>query len=331
MAEALNIQDTSWSGPAASYFYVRAVIGIDTVEKGCIYVQDGIKKVFTIPRIEVGNFIQKRNATPVSAGSVLVDGKVIAPQDMMLYYEFNPRDFEQHFYAANLSDGLLERKLPATVENFMLLQTSNRLNEFFEYAIWRSRKSYDPAGLAVLPATKNAAVTDAQYLYFDGLMTKLLNDPTTVLVPSPVVLTAANIRSQFQAAYQLVPRALLFKYGAKGLKIICGYLAQQLYEQALREDTFKNEPTTEKGINKWSGYDVVPCAGVPDNTFLFVIARPDNASNLWLGLNSSSDEEQLQMARKQANSEIFFVKGLFKLDAQTGFPDQIVLYTSIIA
>ena len=49
MSEALNIQDTSWSGPAASYMITRAVVAADTIEKGCIYVEDGIRKKKTIP------------------------------------------------------------------------------------------------------------------------------------------------------------------------------------------------------------------------------------------------------------------------------------------
>jgi hypothetical protein len=44
MAEALDIADTSWSGPAASYMITRAVVGADTIQKGCIYVEDGIRK-----------------------------------------------------------------------------------------------------------------------------------------------------------------------------------------------------------------------------------------------------------------------------------------------
>jgi hypothetical protein len=163
MAEALNIQDTSWSGPAASYMITRAVVSADTIEKGCIYVEDGIRKRKTIPRIEVTNFIQKRTATPTSQGSVDVDGRVLVPQDLMLYYEFNPRDYEQHFYAEHLQPKLLGRELPVTAENFMMMQTMKRLNEFFENAIWRSRVQYDPTAAAVNPTSKGDAASAAAY------------------------------------------------------------------------------------------------------------------------------------------------------------------------
>jgi len=219
MSEALNIQDTSWSGPAASYMITRAVVGADTIEKGAIYVEDGIRKKKTIPRVEVANFMQRRQATPTSQGDVTVTGAVIEPKDLMLYYEVNPRDFEAHFYAEKLQPKLLGRELPVTAENFIMMQTMKRLNEFFENAIWKSRVQYDAQGSAVDPTTKGAAASDANYFYFDGLVKKAL-DQGAVPVTSPVALTTANIRDKWTEAMNLVPKALLFRYGKGGLKFL---------------------------------------------------------------------------------------------------------------
>lgn len=335
MPEALVINDTSYAGTVASYMITRAVIGADTIEKGAIYVEDGIDKKRTIPRIEVSNFMQRRQATPVSKGDVTVDGRVLDPRDLMMYYEFNPRDFEQHWYAEQLSPKLLDRALPQTAEAYMIMLQMKRLNEFFEYAIWHSRIQYDPLGDNVDPVSKGdtatvGPITTQDLFYFDGVMKKLLDSPETIDVPGAVALTVANIRDKFQATYALVPSALLFRYGSGGLRFIVSYNTQKLYEQALREDTYKNQNTTERGVNRWGGYEIVPLAGVPDNTIIAVIAKPDIDSNLWLGMNSTEDN-QLQLQRLQANSELFFIKGLFKMDTQVGFPDQVVLYTTLIA
>jgi hypothetical protein len=316
----------------------RAVVGADTVQKGCAYVKDGIKKKHTIPRIEVSNFIQRRAATPTSQGTVTVDGKVLEPQDLMLYYEFNPRDFEAHWYAEQLKPQLLARELPQTVEAFMMMQTMLRLNEFFEFHTWRGRIQYAPDGDAVDPTTKGAEAGDAIYFYFNGLIKKLLDESTTILVSTPATLVAGtagggeeNIGAALLRCYKLVPKALLYRYGVMGLKFIVSYGTQQVYEEFLTTTTtFKNNDTTEKSINRYKGYEVVPLAGVPDNTIVVCIANPDISSNLWIGINSTTDE-QLQLARLQANSEMFFVKGLFKMDTQTGFPDQVVLYTPLVA
>ena len=340
MAEALNIQDTSWSGPAASYMITRAVVGADTIEKGCIYVEDGIRKKKTIPRIEVSGFMQKRQATPTTKGSVTIDGRVLDPQDLMLYYEFNPRDYEQHFYAEQLQPKLLGRELPVTAENFMMMQTMKRLNEFFENAIHRGRKDYDVDGANIDPTTKGEVAGAADYFYFDGLIKKLLDaasDPTypTLLVSTPVALTVANIRDKFTAALDLIAvtanaKALLGKYGKGGLKFVISYVDFQKYGEALRTDLYKNIRSDEKAYNQFRGYEIETVAGLPENTFYLAIQKPDIDSNAWLGINSTEDN-QLQLMRKQPNSELFFVKGLFKIDTQIGFPDQFVLYTTLTA
>ena len=342
MPEALNIIDTSWSGPAASYMITRAVVGADTIEKKCIYVEDGIRKQKTIPRIEVSDFMQKRAATPISQNKIDIDEHVLTPKDLMMYYEFNPRDYEAHFYAEMLQPKLLGRELPVTAENFMMMQTMKRLNEFFENAIWRSRVDYDPAGANVNPTTKGDTASAASYFYFDGLIKKLLDGATaptfpTIVVPTPAVLVAGtalagqeNIGDALLRAYRLVPQALLFKYGMQGLKFHVSYGTQQIYEEFLTTQPFKNNDTTERGINRYKGYEISALAGVPANTIVVCISKPDIDSNLWLGINSTEDN-QLQLQRVQNNSELFFVKGLFKMDTQIGFLDQVVLYTTLIA
>lgn len=331
--EALNIQDTTWSGPAASYMITRAVVGADTIEKGCIFVEDGIRKKKTIPRIEVSGFMQKRAATPTSKGTVDVDGRVLTPQDLMLYYEFNPRDYEQHFYAEQLQPKLLGRELPVTAENFMMMQTMKRLNEFFENAIHRSRIDFDVDGANVDPTTVGEVAGASDYFYFDGLIKKLIDaasDPTypTITVGTPVALTASNIRDKFAAALALVPKALLGKFGKGGLKFCVSYADYQKYAEALRTDTYKNIRSDEKAYTQFRGYEMEMLAGLPENTFYLAIQKPDVDSNTWLGINSTEDN-QLQLQRLQNNSELFFVKGLFKMDTQVGFPDQFVLYTTL--
>ena len=347
MAEALDIQDTSWSGPAASYMITRAVVGADTIQKGCIYVEDGIKKKKTIPRIEVADFMQPRQATPVSKGSVTVTGAVLEPQDAMLYYEFNPRDYEAHFYAEQLQTKLIDRPLPVTAESFMVMQTMKRLNEFWETAIWRSRLQYNPNGDAILPSAKGDASSGSPLydsngipasFYFDGIIKRALDASGVVSVATPLTLVSGtagggqeNIGDALLRCLKSVPKALLFRYGVGGLKFMVNYNTKLIHEEWLTTTaTFKNNDYTEQGANKYKGYELVPLAGMPDNTIVVCIAKPDVDSNLWLGLNSTEDN-QLKLERLQNNSELFFVKGLFKIDSQIGFADQLVIYTTLTA
>jgi len=329
MADVISLLDTSWSGPAAQEMITRAVTSTDTVDKGCAYIKSGIRKYYTIPRIETNNFMQARQATPTSQGTITVDGKVLEPQDLMLYMEFNPRDFEAHFYAENLEDRILARDMPEPAQAYFVMQLTKRLNEYWETAWWQSRLKYNPdygSGAETPPSS----LSSASFYFFDGWLEKLLTDDTVVPFPSAVALTYSNIRDQFQAAFLLTPLAVRYKYGLKGLRILVSYADQSKYEEALRLDAYKNQDTSSAGINKWAGYDVVPLAGLPENTFIMCFAKPDIDGQLWIGMNSE-DDMSLQLQRLQNNSELFFIKGLFKMDTQTGFGDQIVLYTTLTA
>jgi hypothetical protein len=327
---ALVINDTTYAGEVASTFISAAVSGADTIEKGCIFVQDGIKKKKTIPKIDVSNFMQRRAATPVSGGTVTVDGADLEPQDAMLYYEFNPRDFEQHWSAAELKPKLLDTDLPVTVENFMIMQTMKRLNSFWDNSIWRGRKQYDTEGDNVDPTTKGAAAGDAAYFYHDGLIKKALDNANTLAVATPVALTDANILAKMALAIAKIPDALLYKYGKGGVKWLMSNKDKQKYDNALIALTNKSIDPSNSGPKFYQGYDIETIAGMPENTFFVCVAKPDIDSNLWVGMNSVDDNE-LKLAPLANNSELYFVKGLFKVDTQIGFADQLVIYSTLTA
>ena len=329
MPEALSIQETVYAGEAANFFLLRPVVEMDTYNKGCISIQDGIKKQHTIDRMEISNFIQDPAATPVSKGAIVVDYVQLIPQRFDLYMEFNPHDFEVSFFAPELQKLLLDRALPPTASNFMLLQLMRRVNQYYEYSIWQQAKKYSPDSpvyvappAALLTTTKNDS-----FYYFDGLIEKALADANTIQVPSAVALTYLNIRAQFEAAIELVPEAFLAKYGAEGLKVLVSNKDWLKYNRALREDTFKNQNTTDASQDKWNGYDVVRLAGLPENCFFVAVANPNPmSSNAFIGLNEFTDKDNLKMAPKQAFSDLWAIRAEQKADVQWGFTDQLVMY-----
>lgn len=331
----LQITDTTYAGEAASYMLTRMVTGADTIQKGAAMVQDGIKKKFTIPKVEVADLIQPRQETPTSKGSMTVNASALTPEDCMLYIEFNPRDFEQHWYAFQLENRLLDETLPQTAESFIMMQTMARLNEWFEMAWWQSRKQFNPDGDNITPSSKGVNETGSPFFdsvgaptmfYWDGFIKKAL-DNSAVAVTSPIALTSGNIRDKMTEALAKLPKALLFKFGAQGTSIIMSYQDKAKYDEALRTDSFKNIRSDEAGYTQYRGYDIKVLAGLPENTFFVTTARPDNRSNTWIGINSV-DDNTLDLKKLQNNSELYFIKGLFKADVNFGFYDQVVIYTT---
>lgn len=329
---SLVISDTSYAGTFASYFWLPATFGMDSFEKGILYPQDGIKKSHTIGRVDFANPLQQRTATPTSSGTYTIDGRVLTPNDMMLYTEFNPRDFEQHWLAEQLSPTLLARELPVTAENYMMQIGLNRAFEQIENGIWMGSTTYT----AAIGTSGNG-----QLKFFDGFMKKMVNDSAVLKVASPFPLTTAptagslyNIVDALEALLTLAAvnkKALLSRASRyKRLKFLVSINTEQIYQKYLTTTlTFKGNNTTEQAINKYKGYDIVPLAGMPDDTILFAEALDDTSSNLYVGMNSMEDNN-LQLQRLQANSELFFLKGLMKFDVQYGFSDQAFLFTTLV-
>jgi len=298
---------------------------MDTVQKGSVYVKDGIKKKHTIDRMDFSTPLQERAATPTSSGSFTIDGRVLTPADIMLYTEFNPRNYEESFVAEQLSKTLLAREVPVTVESYMMQIALNRAFEQIEQNIWMGSTTYT----ATIGTSGNG-----QLKFFDGFLKKMVNDSAVLKVASPVALTAGNILSKMDALITLAAtnkKALLSRPTRfDRLKFFVSVNTEQLYQTASLNLTFKGQAFNSGQALPYKGYQIVTLAGLPDDTILFCEGLADTSSNLYLGMNSTEDN-QLQLQRLQNNSELFFLKGLMKYDVQYGFSEEVFLYTTLVA
>lgn len=307
MAQGFVMNDTAFVGEAASSFIVKAITGNDTVQGGHVYVRDGIKKKFTIPRwnADYEDFIQDRAATPTSKGSFTVDGKVLDPQDYMIYTEFNPRDFEHHWFASQLNPELLDRGLPATVESVVIQEVLKRHDKYMNKALWN-----------------NSTALSTIYKYYDGFVKKAQDAVDTILVSSPVTLTVNNIQAEFQRGYDMIPIALRFD---PNTKIFCSYVTYDLYMQSQIAQAYKGDDITQEGHDTFRGRKVVRIADFPDNCYFIAKGMATPESNMWIGLNSV-DDATLELKQLQANSELWFIKMNMKVDVQIGWNNETVLY-----
>lgn len=328
---SLVIADTTYAGTFASYFWLPATFSMDTVEKGIVYIDDGIKKSKTIGRVDFANPLQQRTPTPTTGGTFTIDGRVLTPADVMVYAEFNPRDFEQHWLAVELSKTLLARELPVTAENYMMQIGLARAMEQNENGLWLGSTTYTaPVGTA----------GNGQIKFYDGFLKKMVNDTAVLKVAGPLPLsTTATSGSVYNIVDALEALITLCTANKKALlssskryermKFLVSIATEQIYQTFLTTTlTFKGVNTTERGINKYKGYDIVPLAGMADNTILFTNATDDVESNLHIGMNSTEDNT-LELMKLQNNSELYFLKGLMKYDVQYGFSEQAFLFTTL--
>ena len=321
MADALVITDTTYAGEAASQFIVRSITSNDTIGGGHAYVKDGIKKKFTIPRwdSDYETLIQPRQATPTSKGTMTVTGQVIDPADYMIYIEFNPRDFEDHWFATQLDPTLIDRALPYSAESVVVQGVMQRHQKYMNKAIWNNKLS------------NAVADPNSIYAFFDGWLKKASDSTATNKVSTPTTLTASNIQAELLRGRALLPEALMFD---PNMKIYLSYNSYNLYLQSLVDLTYKGPDSSTLNANATStrfwGAEVVRIADFPANTYVFAKGMATTESNLWVGMNSVADEG-LVLRQLQANSELWFVKMLMKLDVNFGWFEETVYYGPVLS
>lgn len=307
--DGFAINDTTYAGEAAAGFIVKAITGADTIQGGHVYVKDGIKKKFTIPRWDANyeDLIQDRQATPTSAGGFDVDGKVLDPQDYMIYTEFNPRDFEDHWEAVRLNATLIDRSLPVSVESVTVQEVLKRHSKYLNRAMWISDTT-----------------TTGKYKYYDGFVKKVLDSTDYISVGSGnyAALTSSNIVAKMKLGYDAIPDAL--KYDPT-MKFFMNYTTFNMYDEAQKNQTYKGVDFTQVARDEFYGRKVVRIADMPDNTIMIAKGTATMESNLWLGMNSVQDAN-IQLMRLQNNSELFFLKMLMKVDVQIGWTSEVVMY-----
>ena len=363
------ITDTRYSGTAASYFWLPATYGLDSLRKGVVFLKDGIKKQYTVPYLDFKYALQPRTASPISPtassnkSQYTISGRTLTPQDLMVYNEFDPRDFEDYWNAETLSTMLLTREIPATAQSYMIQQLLNRSGESIESCIWMGSIAYQN--------NPNVPFTDPRYQlqFFDGFIKRFVspyvpatnfvaqvglptanwvdqNNGVTANTTAPIAVTSiagstAGTYTQYGIQQVLDDLISAVSSNLKALlanpsrytrmKFLVSINTEQIYNSWVTNTlNFKGNNTFEEATNKYKGYEIVPLAGMPDNTVIFCEAIDDVTSTLWVGMNSI-DDNQVELAKLLPNSEIYFIKGLNKYDVQYADPKQVFMYTTIRA
>lgn len=307
----VTFTDNGAVGEVLDNFLMQLTTGFETVEGGHVHVKSGIMKDMTLPRIKATDMFQDRAATPVSKGTMTHTERKLTPSDWMLYFEFNPRDYEAYWKPFQPSKTpLVFRSLAPEVQSAFLEEILKYTKNWMEIATWQGDKSTAPTG---------------DYRYFDGLITKAVADSDVIDIASPVTLTSANIQSKVAAVYNATPVAVR---RSPNYKIFMSDASAELYTDAVHAQANKGNDFTQSAPMLYKGKRIVSLTGLPDNTIFATHSTAGRDSNLFFGVDwDISDMENALLVDKVANnSEMYFVKGNLKADTQIGWGQESVLY-----
>jgi len=311
----------------------------ETYKNGLIHIKSGIQKKYTLPGVTVGKIIQDRKPTPdTSVGEFLFAERYLEPEDFMVYIEFNPRDFEEYYKPFQPEGNLVFRELDPRVQATMLRLVMEKKAEYINQAIWQSATTetaakitdYDGGGQ---PLGKD---TDAgPTKYYNGLLAKMLinshaADGTEEARSGKVqaeegspLTTGEEIREKLYSLYHACKPQIRYK---QGLKFLMDYQSWDLYDAYMSGQGYKYTDDRKENQLMFRGHQIVPLSCLPASTILLGNFTTGTDSALWMGVDYADDENVVVVDRLQANSELYFLKILMKMDVNITRPSEITAY-----
>ena len=159
-----NIQ-TAYGGEVLDQILVMAATGNQLFEKGLIHMETSIGDKFYIPRLQLSKLLQKRVEMPKSEnskGEFKIDERLLKPEDVMVYTEFNPRSFEKFWKKWQPTGNLVFRQLPSDVQVTLLSEVLKQVGTELGYHFIQGVSG------------------DGEEQFFNGILTRMLADPDVV-------------------------------------------------------------------------------------------------------------------------------------------------------
>lgn len=347
----INFSSNTYSGEVLEDLLVYTAKGNETYEAGLIHVKPGIQKRFVLPSIQLGNIIQDNVPTPTTQGGVPSEGdtelnkytiaeRYLDPEDLMVYLEFNPRDFEDYWRFAQPEGPLVFRELDPKVQSKMLRLLLDKKDSYINDAIWNAVKGGTNTAKYGAPAggTELGGMTaGGRMKYFNGAMARVLDNIAAgasekekasgkVIVAGTTVLdTGEKVEQALYAIWKACPTHVR---KSKKLKFVLNWELWDLYDEYLTKRDHKYVENPQENRRLFKGKEIVVIDGAPENTIFLGKFSSDSDSCLWMAIDYATDEESVKVERLQANSELYFFQMRLKMDVNIVLPSEIVVWTA---
>jgi hypothetical protein len=307
---AINIS-TVYAGEVLDQLLVRATTGNEIVSGGHLHVQPGVQKRFVIPRLRVGNMLQKRKEQPTeedSAGDFTIDEKVLEPKDFMAFTTFNPRAFEQIWRPFQPTGNLVFRELPAEVQNQLLGELAKVVD-------------FQLGGEFI-----NGEYSEAEGDFFAGILSRITADVAVISIADAAAIVDANVLAALKSVVAKIPKAMKAANVKKNVKLFMSTEDAEIYDYVLTEKPYKGTDYTNMNPERFKGFQIVPLADWPKDVIVAAYATSGIDSNFWAGVDFVDDADVVQIDKLTNAGEKYFFKMLMKADTNIVFGEDIVLY-----
>ena len=299
---------SNYAGEVLDEILSLMVTGNEAMEKGSINIISGIQQKVSLPRfVAAADALQARQATPtLPSSSFTWDERTITPLDAMFYDEVNPRTFEDVWRQWQPTGNLVDKVFDPDIQLAILSETTKSVNTQIGKLIWQG----DTGGVTALS-------------FFDGYVKLITADAASVKITPAGVITAANIISVLEATEAGIPDSI---WDDPDVVFHMNTTDYRLYLEAARALDFKGSNITDAEDSRFASREIRFYSGMSKDSIIVAKATTGNDSNLHAAVDMLDDPETVKVERLQANSELFFVKVLFKMAVNTAFGEETVIY-----
>ena len=302
---------SNYNGDVLDYIITEAVTGNEAVSKGSVYVIPDVPNKISIAKmVSSANPIIDREAMPTTkSATVTWSEATLTPVDMMIYIpDINPRIFEAAWRPFQpkgaLPNKVLDPNIQKVFADVVLRQAQNQLGRLF----WQ--------GDTTLAASNPLH-------FFNGYVTRAAASSTNIDAANAGVIAVGTVIAAFASVDASIPDAL---YEDPDMIFHCSTATARLYQNAIIALTYKGQGNADQVPLIYKGREIRAYAGFPANKIIACKATTGTDSNLYAATDKINDVENFMIEKLRPEGEHYFLKALFKLDANFSIDSESVYY-----
>jgi hypothetical protein len=308
---ASPVLTSNYNGDVLDYIITEAVVGNEAVDKGSVYVIPDVPSKISIGKmVSTANPIIDREAMPTTkSATVTWSESTLTPAEMMIYIpDINPRIFEaawREFQPKGaLPNKVLDPNIQKVFADIVLKQAAKQVGKL----LWQG---------------DNTLAASNPLHFFNGYFTRAAASSTNIDVTNIGTITTANVQTILENCLQSVPDAL---YDDKDVCFHMNTGDFRKYQSSVRQLSYKGQGPADSVPAEYGGKEIRYYSQAPANKILVCRASTGPESNFYAACDRVNDMENFIIEKLRPEGEHYFLKALFKMDANFSIDSESVYY-----
>lgn len=302
---------SNYVGDVLDYIITEAVVGNEAFDKGSVYVIEDVPYKLNIAKMTSSSLpIIAREAMPsTKSATVTYSEATLTPAEMMIYVpDINPRVFEAAWRPFQpkgaLPNKVLDPRIQKVFADVVLKQAQNQIGKL----LWQGDTTAAAAG---------------RLNFFNGYATRAGSSSTNIDVTNIGVITAANVMTVLEDTVAAIPDAL---YENPDFYLHMSTTDFRKYQRADRALTTKGQQPQGAAEMLFGDVKIRHYSQFPANKIIGCVATNGQDSCLYAAVDRERDVENLIIEKLRPEGEHYFLKALFKMDANFSLDSESVYY-----